>query len=129
MKRGFTLLELIIVIIIIGVLATLGFTQYTKVVEKGRSAEAKTVLGQIRTAEAAWRLEHDTYTNTIGDLYLSGITALGACDSTHYFMYSVNTTSGLATATRCTAGGKTPQGGTAYTLTLAIDGTFVDNTP
>jgi prepilin-type N-terminal cleavage/methylation domain-containing protein len=40
-KKGFTLLELIVVIVIIGVLATLGLTQYASMVERGRSAEAK----------------------------------------------------------------------------------------
>ena len=32
MKRGFTLLELVVVILIVGVLATLGFTQYGRMV-------------------------------------------------------------------------------------------------
>jgi len=33
MKQGFTLIELIVVIIIVGILASVGMTQYTKVVE------------------------------------------------------------------------------------------------
>jgi len=40
-RKGFTLLELIVVIIILGILASLGFSQYIKMVEKGRSAEAR----------------------------------------------------------------------------------------
>ncbi|MBU0547795.1 MAG: prepilin-type N-terminal cleavage/methylation domain-containing protein, partial [Candidatus Omnitrophica bacterium] len=37
MRKGFTLIELIVVIIIVGILASVGMTQYTKVVEKGRA--------------------------------------------------------------------------------------------
>ncbi len=51
MKRGFTLLELIIVIVVIGLLASIGVTEYFKVVERSRGSEAKSVLGSIRTAQ------------------------------------------------------------------------------
>jgi len=113
MKRGFTLLELIVVIIIIGILATLGFTQYTKVIEKGRTAEAKALLGQIRTAQEAYKQENGAYTATIANLAVEAPTS---CTTTHYFSYSVDATTG--TATRCTSGGKTPNAATGYTITL-----------
>ncbi|MEK6727608.1 MAG: type IV pilin-like G/H family protein [Candidatus Omnitrophota bacterium] len=113
MRKGFTLLELIVVIIILGILATLGFTQYTRVVEKGRTAEAKTILGTIRSAQEAYKLENGVYTGTIGNLSVEVPTT---CATTHHFSY--NTTDTVVTATRCTAGGKTPQGSSAYTITL-----------
>ena len=61
-RKGFTLLELVVVVIILGILATLGFTQYTKMVEKGRTAEAKMILGQIRTAQVAYNQQFGGFT-------------------------------------------------------------------
>ena len=49
-KSGFTLLEIIIVIIIIGILASLALPKFFKTVEFSRSAEALTSLGTIRRA-------------------------------------------------------------------------------
>ncbi|MCX5711539.1 MAG: prepilin-type N-terminal cleavage/methylation domain-containing protein [Candidatus Omnitrophica bacterium] len=124
MKKGFTLLELIVVIIVIGVLATLGFSQYTKVVERGRAAEAKTILSQLRSAEAVYYQEYEAYTADFANLVVSGMP--GACAATHYFSYACAAT-GTCTATRCTAGGKSPNfSGAAYTIALAIDGTMTN---
>jgi len=117
MKAGFTLLELIVVIIIIGILATLGFTQYAQVIEKGRTAEAKALLGEIRTAEVAYNLENGTY-GAIGNVPVGAPTA---CTSTHYFSYAAAANQNLATATRCSASGKAPNVGTAYSITVNYD--------
>jgi type IV pilus assembly protein PilE len=121
MKKGFTLIELIIVIIILGILAAIALSQYTKVVEKSRGVEARTILGDLRAAEVSYYYENGAYTATLGDLYIG---ASASCDSTHFFSYAC-TTAGLCTATRCTGtAGKTPGGVTAWTKSLAIDGTW-----
>ena len=120
MKKGFTLIELIVVIIIVGILASIGMTQYTKVVEKGRAAEARSVLGALRTAEVAEFMENQVY-QTVANL---GVAAPSACATTHFFSYACVAATGTCTATRCLAGGKDPQGTVAYTKTLDVAGRF-----
>jgi prepilin-type N-terminal cleavage/methylation domain-containing protein len=48
MKKAFTLVELLIVIVIIGILATIAIPQYNKMAEKAKSAEAYFVFDQAR---------------------------------------------------------------------------------
>lgn len=115
-KMGFTLLELIVVVVIIGILATLGTTQYSRVVEKGRSVEARVILGQLRTAMQAYFLKNGSYTTDIDDL---GVAAPTDCTSTHYYYYGVlGNSSGTVWAKRCIEGsaGKPP----GYNGTLRI---------
>lgn len=61
MRRAFTLLELLIVIIVIGILATIAVPQFLTAVEKGRIAKAKNALGLIAQAEKMFRAEQGTY--------------------------------------------------------------------
>lgn len=119
-RKGFTLIELMIVLIIIGILATVGIVQYQSAVEKARGAEAKSVLNHLRQKCAALYYEGgiDACSNanlSIGDtsagMEVAGI-GPGTCRSSHYFTYSVVTTAPSTanfTATRCTSGGKNPQ--------------------
>lgn len=127
MKRGFTLLEIIIVIIIIGVLATLGFTQYGRMVERSRGAEARAICGDIRKFAMAYYLEQGTldgFSNTRANIgtgadQIPGPAAAN-CRTSHYFFYAVSAagTTIDITATRCTSGGKTPNAGAASTYTV-----------
>ena len=126
MRKGFTLLELMVVIIIIGVLATLGAMQYQAVIEKSRGTEARQIIGEFRSLCYAIYMDEGSGTNcTTGNLRLGTTTEMtpSACRATHYFSYAVTPdATGLATtATRCTANGKAPDGSTAHTLILTTN--------
>ncbi|MFA5362348.1 MAG: prepilin-type N-terminal cleavage/methylation domain-containing protein [Candidatus Omnitrophota bacterium] len=114
MKKGFTLLEIIVVLIILGIIATLGFLQYTRVIEKGRTAEAKTNLGTIRTMAMAYYEENGEYfsstyiANTLGLENDASCVGVGTPATLFYYYYEIEPTTGDMRATRCTDGGKPP---------------------
>lgn len=68
MKKGFTLLELLIVIVIIGILAAIATPQFFKAAERARAAEGVNILGVIRSAQIRYYAEHACFTGNISDL-------------------------------------------------------------
>ena len=60
-QKGFTLIELMIVVAIIGILAAIAIPNFTNYQMKAKTAEAKTNLGAIRTSEVAYLAENDVY--------------------------------------------------------------------
>lgn len=60
-QKGFSLVELMVVVAIIGILATIGIPQYQKFMSKARQSEAKTYLNTIAQGEAAFFTEYNGY--------------------------------------------------------------------
>jgi type IV pilus assembly protein PilA len=62
-KKGFTLIELMIVVAIIGILAAIAIPNFLKFQAKSKTSEAKSNLGAIFTGQVAYFGEANTYGN------------------------------------------------------------------
>ena len=62
-RRGFTLIELMITIMIFGLLATAGTPLLAGAMERARVSEATAAMGSIRRAMRMYYVEHGTYRN------------------------------------------------------------------
>ena len=64
-RRGFTLIELTIVLLLIGILAAMATYTYRMMINKARITQAKTVLDHLTKTEAIYYSDHDRYTDNV----------------------------------------------------------------
>ncbi len=60
-KKGFTLIELVVVMVIVGILSAVSVPIYRGYVEKAIMAEGNTLLGAIAKAELAYYVQHKRF--------------------------------------------------------------------
>lgn len=91
--NGFTLIEVIVVVLILGILAAVAIPNYTEYIQRGRRADAKTALLQI----AQWQERRRTETNSYATAS-SALPGLAAVQSGGQTTYQITIDAG-ATAT------------------------------
>jgi type IV pilus assembly protein PilA len=100
-EEGFTLIELMIVIAIIGILAAIAIPQFNAYRARSFNAAANTDLRNAMTAEEGYFTDFDTYTSSAANLTgsyglttSSGVVLTLTADSTSYTVRSVNSNAG-----------------------------------
>lgn len=119
-KNGFTLMELVVVVVIVGILAGIALPRYNRVVERSRTTEAMSTLGSILNGQKRYALEYDAYAGSLGALDVN-VTNPG-----RFFSYTLLGGNPLATPgeniARATRTGSGSYAGS--TITIDEDGNF-----
>ena len=96
-KKGFTLMELLIVVLLIGVLAGIAIPQYFNAVERQKSVEALGVLGDIEKAQMRYAAINEAFTTDFSNLDIDmGDTNSGSSHETRNFTYTLNANNATA---------------------------------
>jgi len=111
--KGFTLIELMIVVAIIGILAAIAIPNFIKFQARSKQSEAKSNLKALFTAEKSYKQEKDVYTVCNSKMGF-------APERGNRYQYDNNNTDGNVPAESCTTTeGRTDSAGTS---TAATDG-------
>ncbi len=113
-RKGFTLVELAVVVVIIGVLAAFGVPRFLQSVERSKAAEAFAYLSAVRTAQERYLAREGTYA--------SAVTALDIQSAApkYFTVGAVTATQNTWTLTLTRAGASAGYG--AYTVVFTDQG-------
>jgi type IV pilus assembly protein PilE len=87
---GFTLIELMIVLVILGVLVTIALPGYQDYVRKSRRAEAIALMLDLQLTQEKYRANNISYASSLSAM---GVTASYVTNQVSATYYTINTTS------------------------------------
>jgi len=70
-QKGFTLIELMIVVAVIGILAAVAYPAYQDYVIRSKRGDAMNALAAVRIAQEKYRANNAAFTNSLSELGLS----------------------------------------------------------
>jgi type II secretion system protein G len=115
-RRGFSLVEVMVVLVVMGILVSIAVPRYDRAVEQSRSDIAAANLRAIWSAQRMYWLENHAYTTDLAGLSTMGLLDPSVAVGNNGYTYAVpiaTADSFTANATRC--------GPTQWSGTLSID--------
>ena len=138
-RNGFTLIELMITVAIVGILASIAYPSFMSQVKKSRRAEAVAAVSQIQQAQERWRANCPFYAGSISTANsgcpaipgatTSGLNISAVSDARYaYAVSSVAATTYILTAAAITGSSQAGDTG-CTTLTVTVSNGTATNTP
>ena len=93
-SRGFTLMEIMIVVAIVGILSAIAIPQYSKYVVKSKRTEATAMLMEIANKQVRYHADNNSYASKIGQLgYGADATVTAWANPTDTYSFSIDSSS------------------------------------
>lgn len=112
-SRGFTLIELMITVAVIGILAAIAIPSYQSYVREARRSEGTSGLLEMQSLQERWRLNNTTYGTAVN------LATVGALPTSTYYGFAV--TANTATAFTLTATAQSSQTSDTGCTSLTIN--------
>lgn len=109
-RRGFTLIEMMIVVAVIGILAAIAWPSYIDYIRKSRRVDAKNALLDMAARQERFFSINNTYTDSAAALGYSALPQAVNSSGTSYYSLNVSVTAATATALPTFTATATPTG-------------------
>ena len=127
-EEGFSMTELMVVLVIIGVLTLLALPRFMNVATRAKMSEAKMMLRQVHALQKSYYMEHDVYAQDLVPLQFEP-TPLVTDGGTARYRIAIEQAQGAAFVATATSVVDFDKDGALNVWQVDQDGTITERTP